>query len=301
MPLTRQVLQDQRPLVVTSVNLAETTARAKKFLQSRAIESFMAVPLMAGGSSVGVMSVNSAEAGRAFTPEEIRLAETIAADIAAAVANLHLLERMRETAALEERQRIASELHDSVTQTIYSVSLMAEGLTRLVARQRLTEAQHNAGQLRLMTLGAVAEMRTLLFELRPSALLEASLPALLQQLADVLTGQRRAQVDLMVGGQTELPAEIKIAFYRIAQEAFNNIIKHAEATHVAVTLQGTAEGVKMTVQDDGHGFDLGIDCPGCMGLRIMGERAEEIGARLQIDSQPGQGTKIVLAWNASDS
>jgi signal transduction histidine kinase len=149
-----------------------------------------------------------------------------------------------------------------------------------------------------MTVGALAEMRTLLFEMRPSALADTRLPILLQQLGDVLTGRQQVPVDLVVRGDVQPPADVKIAFYRIAQEAFNNIGKHAEATHVAVTLAGSANAVDMTIVDNGRGFDPGarLASGGRLGLSIMSERAESVSARLKIDSQPGQGASITLSW-----
>jgi PAS domain S-box-containing protein len=299
LPVTQQVLAEKRTLVATPGQV-ETSGAAAAFLRSHHIESFMLVPLVATGTTVGMMAVNSADKERSFEPEEIQLAETIGADIAAAVANLHLLERIKETAALEERQRIAAELHDSVTQSIYSVSIMAEGVGRLLQQHKVAEAERSARQLRLMTLGALAEMRTLLFEFRPSALVGARLPALVQQLGDVLTGRLRVPVDLFTQGDGQPPVDVKLSFYRIAQEAFNNIAKHAEARKVSVDLRCGADAVAMTITDDGRGFDPETDFEGRIGLRIMAERAAAIGARLQIDSQPGRGSEVALFWRAID-
>jgi PAS domain S-box-containing protein len=296
LPLTRQVLREKRAFTTTANVPLATTAPAASFLQTHDIASFMLVPLVATGEPLGVMAVNSAAPDRAFTADEVRLAETIAADVAAAVANLHLLAQTKETAALQERQRIASELHDSVTQTIYSVGIMAQTLPHLVREEKYTEAEQNATRVRLATLGALAQMRTLLFELRPAALAEARLGVLLQQLGDALTGQSRVPVDLVVRGDGQPPVDVKITFYRIAQEVFNNIAKHAQATHVAATLRSAPDALEMRIVDDGRGFDVTSDVSGQMGLRIMGERAAGIGAELQFESEPGRGTTVTLSW-----
>jgi signal transduction histidine kinase len=296
--VTHQVLQEKRTFTTTPGAPVETSASVIAFLQARNIASFMLVPLVAAGETLGVMAVNSAAPDRAFTADEVRLAETIAADVAAAVANLHLLAQTKETAALQERQRIASELHDSVTQTIYSVSIMAQTVPRLLREEKLGAAVRNANQIRLTTLGALAQMRTLLFELRPAALAEARLGVLLQQLGDAFTGQTHVPVDLVVRGDGQPTVDVKIAFYRIAQEAFNNIAKHAQATQVAATLRSAPDTLEMTIVDDGSGFDVTSNHPGSMGLRIMGERAAEIGAELQLESQPGGGTTVTIMWKA---
>ena len=298
LPLTRQVLAEKRTFAGRPEEL-ETSDAARAFLKTHDSESFMLVPLVAAATTLGVIGFNSADRERVFESAEVQLAETIAADIAAAVTNLHLIEQTQEAAAMSERQRIASELHDSVTQTIYSVSIMAEGLGRMVAKQKLAEAERTAGQLRLMTLGALAEMRTLLFELRPSALAEARLPVLLQQLADVLTGRLRVPVSLVFQSDGQPPINVKLTFYRVAQEAFNNIAKHAGASNVSVVLRCTPDSVSMTIADNGCGFDTAADCPNSLGLRIMAERAAGIGALLQVDSRLGHGARINLSWQAS--
>jgi signal transduction histidine kinase len=250
-------------------------------------------------TAIGFMSVAADQAGRTFTPDELGLAETIAADIAAAVENARLLERAKAAAAAEERNRIARELHDSVTQTMYSVSIVAEALPRLLERD-LAEAKCNAAYLRKTTLGALAEMRTLLFELRPGTLDRAGLDVLLQQLADVLTGRTRVPVEITVEGEATLPPDVKIGLYRIAQEAFNNVGKHARANRAWVTLQRGPEGAILAIRDNGRGFDPESIPQERIGLRIMRERAKEIGAVLTVESGPGQGTTVSVVWTADE-
>jgi signal transduction histidine kinase len=298
LPLARHALPETRTVVTSPDVPVETTPAVASFLKEHDFASFMLVPLVATGDTVGFMALSSAQADRTFSAEEMRLAETIAANIAAAVANDRLLQQAREAAALQERQRIAGDLHDSVTQTIYSVSIMAQSVPRLVREGKLVEAERNATQMRLATLGALAQLRALLFELRPSALASARLSALVQQLADVLTDQWRVPVDVVVKGDGQPPVAVKLAFYRIAQETFNNIAKHARATQVLVIIDGTADGAEMRIHDDGRGFDTAADYSEQMGLRIMSERAQRIGARLELVSGPGEGTTMTLAWKA---
>jgi signal transduction histidine kinase len=255
----------------------------------------MLVPLLARGAAIGFISVATDQAERIFSADEVRLAETIASDIAAAVENARLLERTKAAAAAEERNRIARELHDSVTQTLYSVSLVAEALPRLLERN-LAEAKRNAAYLRQTTLGALAEMRTLLFELRPGALEKTGLDVLLQQLADVLTGRARVPAEVSIQGEAELPNDVKIGLYRIAQETFNNIARHARATRAWASLRSGSDGAILVIRDNGRGFDPGSIPPERMGVRIMRERAQGIGARLNIESEAGQGTQVTVEW-----
>ncbi len=200
-----------------------------------------------------------------------------------------------EVAVNEERSRLARDLHDSVTQTLYSASLIAEALPRVQARNP-DEVQGNLTTLLRLIRGALAEMRTLLFELRPTALEKGSLDRLLHQLGDLLTGRTQIPVEVTIQGQVDLPVEVKLPLYRIAQEAFNNIAKHAGASRVTATLQNLPDQVVLTIQDDGDGFDPHSIPAERMGLRIMRERAGEIGGELAVESTLGQGTRVVVSW-----
>jgi PAS domain S-box-containing protein len=197
--------------------------------------------------------------------------------------------------ATQERTRIARDLHDAVTQTIYSASLIAEVLPAVWERNP-TEGQRNLVKLRQLVRGALAEMRTLLFELRPASLEAAELSTLLRHLGDAFTGRTRIPVTNQLDEIESPPVEIKIALYRIAQETFNNTAKHSEATQVSVSLQSDPNQVNLSVQDDGRGFDLNNVAEDKLGLQIMSERAREIGAKLELSSSPQQGTQVSISW-----
>jgi signal transduction histidine kinase len=159
-----------------------------------------------------------------------------------------------------------------------------------------------------LTRGALAEMRTLLLELRPAALVEAELGDLLRQLAESITGRARVPVTVAVEGDCSLPPEVKVALYRIAQEALNNVAKHAGASQATVSLRcppplsplparGRKGGaVELHISDDGRGFDPEGIPPESLGLGIMRERAEAIGATLKVESEIGQGTEVTVVW-----
>jgi ligand-binding sensor domain-containing protein/signal transduction histidine kinase len=230
-----------------------------------------------------------------------------------------LAQKAAEAAVVAERSRLARELHDAVTQTLFSASLIAETLPRSWERDR-EKGRRLLKELRQLSRGALAEMRTLLLELRPAALIEADLGDLLQQLAEAATGQGGLPVTVTVEGKCALPPDIHVALYRIAQEALNNAIKHAQARQVAVHLRCAARGgmvdegtrtvdaaqvhsedaqeggVELSIRDNGRGFDPDRVPPERLGLSIMQERAQAIGATLMVQSQPGQGTEVRVAW-----
>jgi signal transduction histidine kinase len=218
-------------------------------------------------------------------------------------------ERAEELAVLQERNRLARELHDAVTQTLFSASLIAEALPALWERNQ-EMGRERLAMLRQMSRGALAEMRTLLLELRPAAVVETSLEDLLRQLGEAVTVREGVPVTVEVEGWCELPADLHVALYRIAQEALNNVVKHAKASQVAISLrctprvpspssrEGEGAGVKveLVISDDGRGFDPDDVPPERMGLGIMRERAEAVGAQLGIVSQTGRGTRLTVVW-----
>ena len=204
-------------------------------------------------------------------------------------------ERAREMAVLEERNRLARDLHDAVSQTLFSASLIAEVLPRLWERDQ-DEGRRRLEEVRQLSRSALAEMRTLLFELRPAALAEAELGDLLRQLADTITGRGRLPVTVEISSRTTLPSEVKVAFYRIAQEALNNVAKHSGATEAKVNLDCQMDKAILTVSDNGRGFDKASLPADSLGIGIMRERAEAVGAGLEIESKAERGTVVKVTW-----
>ena len=258
------------------------------------IGSVLATPLTGTSGPAGALVIVRGADGGSFSTEERQLA-TIVGDALAAVIEIDRLHR-KETreAAAEERQALARDLHDAVTQSIYSASLIAEALPALWERDP-DEGRQNLERLRRLTRAALAEMRTLLFELRPAALETAPLDSLLERLGDALAGQMQIEVNVVVD-DVDLPADVKIAFYRVTQEAFSNIAKHARATAMTARVLAVDGGATLTVSDDGRGFDPASAPRGHMGLHIMRERLERIAGTLEVDSAPGEGTTISAAW-----
>jgi nitrate/nitrite-specific signal transduction histidine kinase len=264
-------------------------------LEAAGIHLVVTLPLVAKGQRLGLLSFGAAEV-RDFSPEEQALLRSIAEQVAVAVENARLYARAEEAAVAEERSRLARDLHDAVTQTLFSTSLIAEALPQIYDANP-AEGRRRAEELRQLTRGALAEMRTLLLELRPHALAEARLEDLLRQLADAVIGRARVPVNLQVEGSGRLPAPVQIALYRITQEALNNIVKHASAAKIDIFFERSPQSARLVIQDDGAGFDPAAVRGDHFGLSIMRERAAASGFDLTIASHPGDGTKIIANWN----
>ncbi len=234
---------------------------------------------------------------RTFTPEEISLAHSLADQASLAIANQQLREKAEESAVSAERNRLARDLHDAVTQTLFSTSLIAEVLPKIWERDP-EQGKNRLDELRQLTRGALGEMRTLLMELRPSALDDADPVQLFKHLTDAFTGRTGVPVTFQMDteAECEIPGGVKHVFYRIAQEGLNNIFKHADASHVWLRFSCTPEALSLTISDDGRGFDQQDGSGGHFGLRFMQERAESIGADLTMISQTGEGTTLRLVW-----
>lgn len=258
------------------------------------LRAWLWTPLVANERLIGGLSLVHATRGR-YRDSQLELLVTIANQAALAIENARLYREARELAVLHERQRLARELHDSVTQQLFSASLIAEVLPQLY-QQDPAEGHEYLDDVRRLTRGALAEMRALLMELRPAAIDEAPLSDLVRQLAAAFTGRTRVEVQFDLTGEPAPPPEVKVALYRIVQEALNNIAKHAKAQHVRVQLQGDQRSIELQIADDGRGFDRTQPQADRFGLAIMRERAQAIGAAITIESAPERGTRIQLRW-----
>lgn len=256
--------------------------------------ALLVVPLLIKDAIYGIITLYNCSP-REFTREEMELAIVFGDQAALAIENARLRTQAEQMAVAAERSRLARDLHDAVTQTLFSTSLIADVLPRLWERDQ-NEARRRLEELRLLTRGALAEMRGLLMELRPAALVEVGLAELLRQLTEATIGRVRVPITLTVNGQCNLPPDVQIALYRIAQEALNNVARHANAAHITVSLSSLFGSTELQISDDGQGFDPSKVALEHLGLSIMRERAEALGAALRIESQPGMGTQITIGW-----
>ena len=260
------------------------------------LRTSISVPLHVAEEVVGILGIGFEEVVE-LSRTQLDLLERLGSLAALALYNTRLFEQTQKLAALEERQRLARDLHDAVSQTLFSTSIIAEMTLRdLRAGGDTVNVRQRVEQLLMLTRGAQAEMRTLLLELRPEALKETSLPDLLRQLCTAFTGRTGIPVALNLGPGNRPPCrnDIKIPLYRIAQEALNNIDKHARATEVTLTLQIEGDSIYLEIKDNGRGFDTTKSATGRLGLRGLRERADAIGATLTIDSAPGEGTRVAV-------
>lgn len=257
------------------------------------LRSVVSMPLWLQQNMIGFLNLNSMSP-RFFTQRDVARLMPFASQAAIAIHNARSYEQVQALAAIEERQRLARDLHDAVSQSLFSASIIAESLPRLWKRDPARAVQ-NLEELAHLNRSALAEMRMLLLELRPTQLLKMNLPDQLRQLVQALQGRKRIEFDLLLDDQRLLPVDVQIVFYRIAQEALNNVSKHSNARHVTLHYRSGPDGAELLVADDGGGFDLARVHSG-LGLDSMRERAESIGATLIVESAPGLGTRIKVAW-----
>jgi len=232
----------------------------------------------------------------AYSPEPGRFA-TIFSDVTERRATEQALRASEVAAAAqEERSRLARDLHDSVTQALFAASLKAEVLSGLADVS--PDAGEVVRQVQRLTGGALSQMRAMLLELRGEPLDSIPIRQLLRNVVEATESRTRTEVQLTVEGEGTLSTEVHTAVYRITQEALNNVARHAGAGSAFVDLELSPERVRLSVRDDGCGFDPGFLGPEHLGLRSMRERAAEVGARLEIEAAPGEGTRVVFEWEA---
>jgi signal transduction histidine kinase len=255
------------------------------------VSSLMAVPLILRENAIGML-VLTASRPRAFTEQQAALALAIANQAAVAIENARLYEQARELAAVQERQKLARELHDSVSQSIYSIALGLHS-ARIQIDRDPDQLPASLDDLITQAGAALAEMRALIFELRPESLEREGLVAALTKQAAALEARHELLVRDDLCEEPRLSIAVKQELFRIAQEALHNTVKHARAHKVDLALRLSSEAVSLEIRDDGVGFDPTSSFPGHLGLRSMQERVSQLGGRLQIESAPGRGTRLL--------
>jgi PAS domain S-box-containing protein len=296
--IDRQVIASRQPYLVP--DMLDDTPATRYFRHSlgdrfeslyAGVRSWLRIPLIARDEVVGMLSLHHAQP-HFFTPRQIELSLLFANQAAVAIENARLYEQARQFAALEERQRLARELHDSVSQALYGIALGARTARTLLERDPAQVAGPLEYALQLAEAG-MAEMRALIFALRPESLAQEGLVVALTKQADSLRARHQLEVHTELGEEPEVAFAVKEALYRIAQESLHNTVKHARARRVNVQLALQDGMLALTVQDDGQGFDTGGEFPGHLGLKSMRERAMRLGGSLTVESKPGEGTRLV--------
>jgi PAS domain S-box-containing protein len=253
--------------------------------------SSLILPLTVKGAVIGVLNVES-ERLNAFDADDLIVMQLLANQIATAIDNARLYEQAQQLASLQERQKLARDLHDSVAQALYGIALGARTARVQLDRSPSLAVEPVEYVVSLAEAG-LADMRALIFELRPESLETEGLVAALEKQADVLRARHFLEVHTSFMSEPETGLEAKQVLYRVAQEAVHNIVKHARASHAFLSLQQVGDDLVLEVRDDGIGFDVTTPYPGHLGLVSMRERAAGLGGNLRIESQPGQGTAVV--------
>ena len=290
-------LRRGEPVVIDDVRGDTPLARAYQAAVGEHLETtygyvrcFLAVPLTLKGRVIGALTLENSRPGY-YTERNVTLAMAIAQQAAIAIENAQLYQKAQDLAALEERQRLARELHDSVTQALFGIRI---GIDTAIAQldRDPEQAAESMQYVRTLAQAGMAEMRTLLFELRPESLETEGLVAGLQKQAAALSARHEIPVEATLSEEPAASLAVKEALYRIAQEALHNTFKHAQPTRVELRLEGEDGAIVLEVRDDGCGFDAGGSYPGHLGLPSMRERATSLGGTLEVESALDCGTTV---------
>jgi signal transduction histidine kinase len=296
---TGQAIVQRTPVVVEDYSAWPNTHPAQAETMEVGVHAFVVAPLLVGGKPIGVLWVNDTKP-RPFMTEDVLLVQALADQASLAIEHARLVQRGQDAAVLEERARLARDLHDSVTQSVFSLGMMA----------RAAQTQYSRGNDRLGTTldriatlsqDALREMRALLFELQPTGLADDGLGPALRKLAEAVRTRLELDVECQADSDLRLAPEVETAIFRIAQEALANAAKHARARSITMVLQETRGHLRLTVSDNGVGFDprtppvvSNDGRQGGMGMRTMRERAAATGISLRIRSRVGRGTTVVV-------
>jgi signal transduction histidine kinase len=286
--LAGQVVRQGAPVLLNDPALFQ---RAQVYQWPTDLSALLAVPLHVNGGVIGVLDVVNKAGG--FTDEDVPVLSVFANQAAMAIEHARLQEQAEQLAVLAERQRLARELHDSVTQSLYSVTLYANAAALALAAGKVDVTADYLQELQETAQEGMRDMRLLIFQLHPPVLETEGLVAALQARLAAVEGRADLQTEFRVEGERRLPIAIESELYWIAQEALNNVRKHAAAQHVAVHLRFSASSITLQVLDDGVGFDpQAVPDQGRGGLLTIAERSARIGGVLIYDSTPGEGTRV---------
>ena len=255
------------------------------------LTALLAVPLQADGTVIGVLDVVNKPGG--FNKDDRRIIKLFSDQAAINIENARLHQKAEELAVMQERQRLARELHDSVAQALYTITLYADAINLTQSAEKKEAMIVYLGKLREVAQEGLRDMRLLIFELRPHDLEKGGLATAIRSRLESVEARSGLQTNLKVDGEERLPLRVEEELYRIAQEALNNVMKHSHAKRIEVLLEFDKQMVRMELWDDGAGFDLQLaQTKGGLGLSSMRERAQKIRAKLDVESEPGKGTRI---------
>lgn len=299
--LYQQVISDQKVLILDDVkgdtpllralNESSTNLQYPPFEHAR---SWIGIPLIIRDQVMGLLSLTYSEPGF-YTQRHARVAMTIANQVAIAIENARLYETSQNLAVLEERHRIARELHDSVTQLLYGICLYCTATSRSLRGGNKSQVEQNLIEIKDNALQALQEMRLLILELNPPKLQKEGLVAALKASLEAIETRTGLETELITDGVYRLPRSVETQLYRIAMEALYNLVRYAQAKKVTVDLRSGDGWIWLEIRDNGVGFDVAkARNSGGMGLHSMEQRARQLKGRLEVVSQPGSGTRILV-------
>jgi len=289
-----KIIHTREPLLVNT-NVAEEAGRLGQptLPGTTTPKSWLGVPMLVGAEVTGILSVQNVDQENAFDESDVHLLQTFAASMSIALENARLYEQARHLAILEERQRLGRELHDSVTQSLYGINLYAEAAGGQIAAERYDQVRQYLADIQNTAQESLAEMRLLIYELRPPILEREGLVAALQNRLYSVENRAGLKFDLKSNLEVRLPLVMEEGFYRIAHEALNNTLKHSHARNVWISILQNQGTTTMEITDDGIGFEPdSVSREGCLGMISMRERALVHGWTFSLDSSPGNGTRI---------
>jgi len=270
---------------------SQVTGIARERMEMSNVQTVVQLPIVLSDDEIFGIFFLGWEQKQEFTNEDRRLFLALAQRAAAAIQNARLYEQAQNLAAVEERQRLARELHDSVSQALYGIALGARTARTLLDRDPARATEPMDYVLSLAEAG-LAEMRALIFELRPESLANEGIVRAIEKHVASTEARYGIKVNAELDAEPDVPLPVKEALYRIMQEALHNTVKHARATNVDIRLRDLPGAVELELRDDGAGFDTSQDFPGQLGLKSMRERAVRLGGEFELESSPGKGTRI---------
>ena len=296
----RDLARSASPLVATALSSEQGAPEEMIRVGGQDYPAYIGAPIRTKGRWLGLLSVFT-ETVLEHSAEDITLFMTIADQIGGLVERARLMEQAELAAVVEERQRLARELHDSVTQLLYSQVLFSGAGLKVLRQGNLELAEGHLARIDQAALQALKEMRLLVYQLRPSDTLDEGLVSALERRLESVERRTGIEAHLALEGVLDLDEGTEMALYRIAEEALNNTLKHAGARCVQVAICSADGRLRLEISDDGCGFDWDEKIGGGgMGLSNMRERAAVLGSELQVISQVGQGTRVILEVEVTD-
>lgn len=290
-------IRDRHPTIYDVETASELTPRQRQFMQRLGMKTLLGVPLLLGTEIIGSFTLRFMER-REFQADDLELMQALAHHATLAIQLVRMAERSREAAILEERNRLAREIHDTLAQAFTGISIQL-GVAKWLLQQDPAAVAEIIDRADTLAQSGLAEAQRSVWALRPDDKKYADLAQQLSISVDQMTTSAPVQINLQILGTPRLlPPAIGKNILRIGQEAITNTLKHAQATNLSIQLTYTEKMVELCLQDNGRGFLPNVDTGG-FGLISMSERADRIGGQLTINSQPGQGTEICIQVSVS--